>query len=102
VKGFVDDRLTKPKKESLMPLHFGSNGHGESPGKIAVTQIGDDCSLFHPFEGNPPEEEFLAASMTNVLIKWMEDRKATVRHALPIVRNGNTTYLFVWHDPLGS
>ena len=35
-----------------------------------------------------------------VFVRWLEDKKVTVRHTLSIIRDGQTIVLFVWHDPL--
>jgi hypothetical protein len=83
-----------------MQFRLSGNGHGDAPGKVAVTELSKECSLFHPFEEKPPPVDLLAVSLADVFIKWMQGRKVTVRHALPIVKDGNTTYIFVWHDPL--
>lgn len=84
-----------------MRFRIPSNGHGDSKGKVSVTEIQPGFAIFLANRDEPPDTEELPVAIADVLIRWIDERKVTVRHTLPIIKNGNMVYLFVWYDPPG-
>jgi hypothetical protein len=67
---------------------------------IDVTPVGRGCSYFAPNVQQPPPDDELHLAFGVVLQKWMNEQPVRVRATLPLVKDGNTVALFVWHDPV--
>jgi len=73
-------------------------GNGHSKGLIDIVPISEGCSLFIPNPQQPPPASEMSDAIADVLTKWMREMRVKVLHTLPITKDGNTTFLFVWWE----
>lgn len=85
-----------PAEDHAMRFHFNGD---KIPGKIDLKPIQPGCGIFVNNQDQPVGEDDLPHALGTIMIRWMKETNAQVKHTLPIVQGGNTIAIVVWWEP---